>query len=170
MLPDEPPLDGALLLGDLPVDGPLQQATQVTSQRRVMDKMEKLVEPTAMSALLCSESTSATANTTELVDSASVFKAGSISVRKDMVARLPAMHISDFKRNLRDLERPCLKVNELKLTTNKSQDIKLCESSLRVLNTPNVRLFSSIFSTFWFPHNLASFSISLLLSYLFADS
>lgn len=86
---------------------------------------------------LVSESTSATTATTETVECTSVFKAGSISVRKDMVARLPAMHISDFKRNLRDLERPSVKVNELKLTTNKAQDIKLCESSLRVLNTPN---------------------------------
>lgn len=111
--------------------------------------METLAVAKETSSLLCSESTSVTTETTVQVECPPVFEVGSLSVRKDMVARLPAMHIPDFKRNLRDLQRPCLKVNELKLNSSNAQNIKLCESSLRVLNTPNVRHFSAVFSTLW---------------------
>lgn len=142
MLLDEPPLgSGVLPLGDLLVDRRLAQPQQL-----LLAKMETSAEATT-SALLCSEPTSVTTATTEQVECPPVFEVGSLSVRKDMVARLPAMHIPDFKRNLRDLQRPCLKVNELKLNSSNAQNIKLCEGSLRVLNTPNVRRFSAFFST-----------------------
>lgn len=142
MLPDEPPLGSdALLLGDL-----LADEQQQAQQQRLQGKMETLVEETT--SLLCSTAAAlANTETTETVDCTSVFKAGSISVRKDMVARLPAMHVSDFKRNLRALEQPCLKVNELKLNSSNSKNLKLCDSALRVLNTPNVRPISAIFSS-----------------------
>lgn len=81
---------------------------------------------------------SESANTaTEPVEPVSTFKTGSLSVRKDMMARLPAMHIPDFKKNLREVEKPSFKVNELNLTSSNTSKLCLSESALRVLNTPN---------------------------------
>lgn len=80
---------------------------------------------------------SATTSTAEPVEPVSTFKTGSLSVRKDMMARLPAMHISDFKKNLRELETPTFKVNEFHLSSSNTSKLKLSESALRVLNTPN---------------------------------
>lgn len=77
------------------------------------------------------------AATIESVEPVSTFKTGSISVRKDMMARLPAMHIPDFKKNLRELETPSFKINEFHLTTSDVSKLTLSESALRVLNTPN---------------------------------
>jgi len=65
------------------------------------------------------------------------FKTGSLSVRKDMMARLSAMHISDFKRNFRAFEKPCLQINELNLNSADTSKLSLSECSLRVFNTPN---------------------------------
>lgn len=56
-----------------------------------------------------------------------------------MMARLPAMHKSRVKENLKALDKPALMINELNLTSAQTSKLSLCEGSHRVLTTPNVR-------------------------------
>lgn len=134
MLPAEPPSGGGVpLLGGSPAHGPLLCVLRPNSRREA----ERGPVSPPMNLDVFSESANTTA--TEPVEPVSTFKTGSLSVRKDMMARLPAMHIPDFKKNLREVEKPSFKVNELNLTSSNTSKLCLSESALRVLNTPNVR-------------------------------
>lgn len=140
MLFDEPPLSGgAAPLNVLPVEIVPEQPPQARNNAEKARRGE--IPPRCLLApAIMTETTLASPFPEPATEPPPpVFRAGSISVRKDMVARLPAMHIPDFKRNLRNLDQPSIKVNELKLTSACASKLSLCESSLKVLNTPNVR-------------------------------
>jgi hypothetical protein len=145
-LAEPPPEGGAPPLEGLRAQGGhyvlLRPQTQVVPQ--VMDVEVATPPPVGISRNLVNLVVSSESiETTTVTEPVVPFKTGSLSVRKDMMARLPAMHISDFKRNLRDLEKPCLKINELNLNSTDTSKLTLSESSLRVLNTPNVRLLNA---------------------------
>ena len=127
-------------------------------------EMEKVV-PTSLALTFTANTSLPPATTTETTattptEPVFTFNTGSLSVRKDMMARLPAMHIPDFKRNLRDLDKPSLKINELNLNSALTSKLTLSKCALRVLNTPNVRTNLKFFF-FFFRARISPLSLDL---------